>query len=115
MLATVFDDGVRRGDGARVLVTHTMTDYATPHLENPAAAADAISPAVGCHFALPDPVDVPLHVHRWTYAAPPLTSRSPYHLDDHLIGLCGDAWAPPALETTWLSGTRLGTALAARL
>ena len=33
-----------------------------------------------------------------------------------LVGVCGDGWGPsPKVETAWLSGTRLGRALAQRL
>ncbi|GAH39598.1 unnamed protein product, partial [marine sediment metagenome] len=59
--------------------------------------------------------------HRWTFAKPTgthgdaefglLTSGRP-------LGICGDAWCPsgaPRVESAWLSGRRLGAALAATL
>ena len=62
------------------------------------------------------PQDV--HVHRWTFARPTGRREEPYALVDgeRLVGVCGDGWGEtPKVETAWLSGVRLGRALAARL
>ena len=113
VLSAVFDDGARRGDGAPVLVAHTTADFARHHLEDPAAAAGDVAAGVSRVLAVPAPADV--HVHRWTYARPAEDGTEPFHLDEHRIGLCGDVWGRSRVETAWLSGSRLGAALAARL
>jgi predicted NAD/FAD-dependent oxidoreductase len=113
VLAGVFDDGARRGDDAPVIVAHTTADFAERHLAEPSAAADEIAAAVSRVLEVPAPVET--HVHRWTYARPADAADRPFHMDDQGIGMCGDAWGSPRVETAWLSGTRLGTALAARL
>jgi predicted NAD/FAD-dependent oxidoreductase len=112
VLATVFDDGARRGDDAPVLVAHTTADFAERHLAAPAAAAAEIADAVGRVLDLPAPAST--HVHRWTFARPADDRDQPFHLD-RTVGLCGDEWGRSRVENAWLSGTRLAHALAARL
>jgi renalase len=113
VLATVFDDGARRGDGAPVVVAHTTEDFARRHLPDPAAAAAEITEAAARVLKVDG---TPLvHVHRWTYAKPVQDGSAPFHLDDAGIGICGDAWGSPRVETAWLSGTRLGAAVLDRL
>ena len=41
--------------------------------------------------------------------------EEPFHLGDALVGLCGDGWGSPRVETAWTSGRALGRALAERL
>ena len=41
--------------------------------------------------------------------------RPTYHLDDDGIGLAGDAFGKPRVQSAWRSGRDLGRALAARL
>jgi predicted NAD/FAD-dependent oxidoreductase len=63
-----------------------------------------------------EPEDV--HVHRWTFARPTGRREQPYALvdGDRPVGVCGDGWGEaPKVETAWLSGVRLGRALAERL
>ncbi|MDT5248326.1 MAG: renalase, partial [Mycobacterium sp.] len=120
-LTFVADDGSRRGDGAAVLVAHTTAQRARTHLEHP---DEAVAPLLG---ALRRVLDVPAdpewtHAHRWTFAKPVNT-----HGDNAFgltlyrsrpLGLCGDSWCPsgaPRIESAWLSGRRLGTALAEQL
>lgn len=55
------------------------------------------------------------HAHRWTHASPAAARDEPFGLDDDLVGLCGDGWGAPKVETAWRSGTLLGRAVAARL
>ncbi|EWC64261.1 Amine oxidase, flavin-containing [Actinokineospora spheciospongiae] len=107
-LAAVFDDGSRRGDDAPVLVAHTTAEFAARHLESPAAATAEIADAVGALFDLPAPTEA--HVHRWTHATPNTPADAPFLLADG-IGIAGDAWGRPRVETAWLSGTALGKAI----
>jgi renalase len=115
-LGWIADDGRRRGDGAPVLVAHTTPALASRHLEDPAGAAPDTLRALRRLLDLGEPEDV--HVHRWTYARPVGERTDSFALidGDRLVGVCGDGWgATPKVETAWLSGTRLGRALAERL
>lgn len=113
VLETIFDDGARRGDGAPVLVAHTTAAFAVRHLADPGRATGEITAALARVAGLPAEVRG-IRVHRWNYARPDGPGEAPFHLDDEGIGLCGDAWGSPRVETAWLSGTRLGEALLAR-
>ena len=55
------------------------------------------------------------HLQRWTYARPAQPREQAFHLGGQRVGLCGDGWGSPRVETAWVSGTRLGGALAGRL
>ncbi|MBQ1043259.1 MULTISPECIES: NAD(P)/FAD-dependent oxidoreductase [unclassified Micromonospora] len=115
VLSLVCDDGDRRGDGAPVLVAHTTAGFAAGHLLQPTGAREAVEQAVRDLLGLPDPA-VSTHVHRWTYATPAARADGPgFHLDDDGIGLAGDAFGRPRVQTAWRSGRDLGRALAARL
>lgn len=114
VLTLVCDDGDRRGDGAPVLVAHTTAGFAGRHLLQPAAAAPAVEQAVRDLLALPEPAEH-VHVHRWTYAKPGAGPAGAYHLDADGVGLAGDAFGVPRVQTAWLSGRALGRALAAAL
>ncbi|MGC4896309.1 NAD(P)/FAD-dependent oxidoreductase [Micromonospora sp. DT31] len=115
VLGLVCDDGDRRGDRAPVLVAHTTAGFAARHLNQPAAAHPAVEQAVRDLLGLPEPA-VSAHVHRWTCATPAAhTGSATYHLDDDGIGLAGDAFGRPRVQTAWRSGRDLGRALAARL
>ncbi|MEH3141356.1 MAG: NAD(P)-binding protein [Mycobacterium kyogaense] len=119
-LSFLADDGSRRGDGAAVLVAHSTADRARRHLENP---DQAVAPMVAAMRRLLDIAGEPdwTHVHRWTFAKPADThGDAEFHLDTtgRPVGLCGDSWCPsgaPRVEAAWLSGQRLGAALAAHL
>lgn len=115
-LGWIADDGRRRGDGAPVLVAHTTPELAARHLDDPSGAAPAALAALRRLLDLGEPEDV--HVHRWTFARPVGERTVPYALvdGDRLVGVCGDGWGEtPRVETAWLSGVRLGRALAGRL
>ncbi|MBX7267996.1 FAD-dependent oxidoreductase [Micromonospora sp. Llam7] len=114
LLSLVCDDGDRRGDGAPVLVAHTTPEFAAGHLAQPTGAAPAVEAAVRDLLALPDPAEH-VHVHRWTYARPTAGSDAGFHLDDDGIGLAGDVFGEPRVQTAWRSGRDLGRALARRL
>ncbi|MDP9817972.1 putative NAD/FAD-dependent oxidoreductase [Spirilliplanes yamanashiensis] len=113
VLATVCDDGDRRGDGAPVLVAHTTGAVAAAHLTDPAAAGPLIEDAVRDLLGLGAPAQL-VHVHRWTYAQPD-PGDGGHLLDDTLVGLAGDAFGRPRVQTAWLSGHTLGGELARRL
>ncbi|WP_254909875.1 NAD(P)/FAD-dependent oxidoreductase [Micromonospora sp. NBS 11-29] len=114
VLSLVCDDGDRRGDGAPVLVAHTTAEFAAGHLLQPTGARPGIEQAVRDLLGLPEPATF-THVHRWTYARPKAGDGDSYHLDDDGIGLAGDAFGRPRVQSAWRSGRDLGRALAARL
>jgi len=119
-LAWVADDGRRRGDDAPVLVAHTTPERAARHLEDPEGAGPLLVAALRRVLGLPEPES---HlVKRWSLARPVGAREEPYLLagpddaDAGLLGVCGDGWGPtPKVEGAYLSGHRLGQALAARL
>lgn len=116
-LAWVADDGRRRGDGAPVLVAHTTPERAARHLEEPEGAGPLLVVALRRVLGLPEPVD---HlVKRWSLARPTGEREEPYLLagpEAGLLGVCGDGWgSTPKVEGAYLSGHRLGRALAERL
>ncbi|MFB9445810.1 FAD-dependent oxidoreductase [Dactylosporangium vinaceum] len=106
-LATVFDDGDRRGDSAPVLVAHSTTALAARHLDDPESAAPILASAVGELLGLRAQPEV--EVHRWTYAQPEPTD-GPYAVDGR-VWLCGDAFGRPRVQTAWLSGRAVAEAL----
>jgi hypothetical protein len=115
-VAWIADDGRRRGDDAPVLVAHSTPQRAARHLDEPAGAAPAVLDAVRRLLDVGEPEDV--HVHRWTFARPTGRREASFALveGDRLVGACGDGWGEaPKVETAWLSGVRLGRALADRL
>ncbi|MDG4801685.1 FAD-dependent oxidoreductase [Micromonospora sp. WMMD980] len=115
VLSLVCDDGDRRGDGAPVLVAHTTPQFAAGHLLQPTGARAAIEQAVRDLLGLGEPA-ASTHVHRWTYARPAAVGEGgTYHLDRDGIGLAGDAYGRPRVQSAWRSGHDLGRALAARL
>lgn len=120
-ITTVADDGSRRGDGAPVLVVHTTARLAGAHVDHP---DDAVAPVLAALRRILDVGAAPewTHAHRWTFAKPVGTHGDhPFGLSTvagRPLGVCGDAWCPsgaPRIESAWLSGRRLGSALAARL
>lgn len=117
----IADDGSRRGDGAAVLVAHSTADRARAHLDAP---EDAAAPVLAAALRLLDVDTDPdwTHVHRWTFAKPTAThGDSEFGLverDGRFLGACGDTWCPsgaPRIESAYLSGYRLGVALAERI
>jgi renalase len=121
VLATVMDDGDRRGDRAPVLVAHSTAAFAAPRLGDPAAAGPALESAVRELLRLPRAA-VGVHVHRWTYAQPvqPVQSAQvadsapPFHAENGVL-LAGDAFGRPRVQTAWLSGRAAGRSLVAAL
>ncbi|MEJ2887625.1 NAD(P)/FAD-dependent oxidoreductase [Actinomycetospora aeridis] len=113
-LDLVADDGDRRGDGAPVLVAHTTAERARRHLDDPEGAVAPVVAAVTELLALTD-APAWTHAHRWSFASPAAPREDDFALTDDLVGLCGDAWGSPKVETAWRSGTALGRAVAARI
>lgn len=120
-LTMIADDGSRRGDHAAVLVAHTTADLARAHLDEPEGA---VAPVLDALSRVLDLSVAPewTHVHRWTFAKPVSThGDSEYGLTTlagRPLGVCGDTWCPsgaPRVESAYLSGRRLGVALAERL
>jgi len=110
----IADDGDRRGDLAPVLVAHSTAERARRHLDDPDGA---IAPVVAAVTELLGLSDAPAwtHAHRWSYASPAQPHDGDFLLDDDLVGLCGDGWGSPKVETAWRSGTLLGRAIADRV
>ncbi|GAA3453408.1 NAD(P)/FAD-dependent oxidoreductase [Dactylosporangium matsuzakiense] len=106
-LATVCDDGDRRGDSAPVLVAHSTTELAARHLDDPESAAPILAAAVSELLGLRAQPEA--NVHRWTYAQPEPTD-GPYAVDGR-VWLCGDAFGRPRVQTAWLSGRAVAEAL----
>jgi hypothetical protein len=120
-ITTVADDGSRRGDGAAVLVTHTTAQRAQVHLDDPDGA---VPPVLAALRRVMDVTAAPewTSAHRWTFAKPVATHGvDAFKLTTGAgrpLGLCGDSWCPsgaPRIESAWLSGHRLGAALATQL
>ncbi|MEV1143699.1 FAD-dependent oxidoreductase [Micromonospora sp. NPDC049799] len=114
ILNLVCDDGDRRGDAAPVLVAHTTPEFAAGHLARPTGAAPAIEQAVRDLLALPEPA-ADVHVHRWRYAKPTAGPAGTYHLDADGVGLAGDAFGKPRVQSAWRSGHDLARALTTHL
>jgi renalase len=100
VLATVCDDGDRRGDHAPVLVAHSTGDFARPRLADPAAAAGDLEAAVRDLLGVPKAESV--RVHRWTFAQPQPVPGA-FHQQGRVY-LAGDAFGRPRVQTAWLSG-----------
>jgi predicted NAD/FAD-dependent oxidoreductase len=113
VLGWIADDGRRRGDGASVLVAHSTSPFAAQHLDDPDAARPAMVQALRGVLGLPAPAWT--HLQRWSCARPADAREATFHLGAARVGLCGDGWGSPRVETAWVSGTRLGQALAAQL
>lgn len=120
-LTLIADDGSRRGDGAPVLVAHTTADLARAHLDAPDAAVAPVLAALRRVLDLDGEPDW-THAHRWTFAKPAGThgpdSFGLTTLSGRPLGLCGDSWCPsgaPRIESAWMSGRALGSALADHL
>jgi renalase len=111
VLGWVADDGRRRGDGAPVLVAHSTSPFAASHLDDPGAATDAMVEATAGVLGVEQPPSW-TSVQRWTFARPAGPRDVPFHLGPARVGLCGDGWGSPKVETAYLSGRLLGQQLA---
>ncbi|OJF12682.1 NAD/FAD-dependent oxidoreductase [Couchioplanes caeruleus subsp. caeruleus] len=107
VLATVCDDGDRRGDRAPVLVAHSTPGLARAHLDNPDAAAAVMARATGELLGIA--AEPRVHIHHWPYAQPAPTD-APYATDGR-VWLAGDAFGRPRVQTAWASGRAVAAAL----
>ena len=105
VLATLADDGRRRGDGAAVLVAHSTCGHAVPHLDNPPAAAPALEAEVARVLGV---AVHPVHriTKRWGLARPQQGREEMCGWDARTrVAVCGDGWAGRSrIEAAWLSG-----------
>ena len=111
VLGWIADDGRRRGDGAPVLVAHSTSPFASQHLDDPEAATGVLLAATTAVLGVEQPPSW-TSVQRWTSARPAGPRDAPFHLSAARVGLCGDGWGAPKVETAYLSGRLLGEQLA---
>lgn len=109
LLATVCDDGDRRGDGAPVLVAHSTAALAARHLDDPVAAGPVLAASVAELLGITAAPRV--DVHRWSFAQPGPADGS--FAADGRVWLCGDAFGRPRVQTAWLSGRAVAEAILA--
>jgi predicted NAD/FAD-dependent oxidoreductase len=111
VLATLCDDGDRRGDRAPVLVAHSTGAFARPRLADPAAAADEMAAAVADLLRINEKPAV--YVHRWTFAQP--SPGEGLFAKQGTVYLAGDAFGKPRVQTAWLSGRAVARDILAAL
>jgi len=114
VLTLIADDGARRGDGAPVLVAHTTAAVARTHAAEPDGAIGPVLDALRELIGVRAPPEWTLARH-WPYASPDGTRDEPFLLTAEGIGLAGDGWGSPRVETAWRSGHLLGKELAERV
>jgi len=114
VLGWIADDGRRRGDDAPVLVAHSTSPFAAHHLDDPGSATGAMVRATTAVLGV-DRAPAWTSVQRWTFARPAQGREEPFHLGPSRVGLCGDGWGSPRVETAYLSGRLLGEQLAREL
>lgn len=112
-LRWIADDGRRRGDEAAVLVAHSTSTFAAGFLTQPSAAGPDMTEALDRLTGCGRPRSV--HIHRWSFARPADTRQESHFFGSERIGLAGDGWGAPRVETAWLSGRALGRRIAAEL
>jgi renalase len=101
ILATVCDDGDRRGDRAPVLVAHATPEFAAGHGDVPAAGGGGkLAAAVGELLGIGESPQI--DEFRWPYATPAPGSGGFARVGN--VYLCGDAFGRPRVQTAWLSG-----------
>ncbi|WP_203781053.1 NAD(P)/FAD-dependent oxidoreductase [Paractinoplanes rishiriensis] len=103
VLATICDDGDRRGDRAPVLVAHSTAAFARASAPAGEALVHAVAEALGL-TAAPQ-----VTIKHWPYAQP-----RPGHGGFARSGttyLCGDAFGRPRVQTAWLSGRAAARAI----
>jgi hypothetical protein len=114
VLTWIADDGRRRGDNAPVLVAHSTAAFAAARLADPPAAARELVATLRRLLGIPqEPAWT--YVQPWTCARPDAPRDQEFFLSDGMVGLAGDGWGAPKIETAWRSGTALGRAIVSRL
>ncbi|HST47630.1 NAD(P)/FAD-dependent oxidoreductase [Jatrophihabitans sp.] len=114
-LSWIADDGSRRGDGAPVLVAHSTPSWAAGRADQPEQAGAELLQALRRVLGIAtEPSWTALY--RWDCAKPASGRAAGFQLWPSRIAACGDGWTQrPRVEAAFLSGVRLGTALASRL
>jgi renalase len=97
ILATLCDDGDRRGDRAPVLVAHSTAAFAREHGQE---GAGEMATAVAELMRLNEKPEV--YARRWSFAQPSPVSGQFARQGN--IYLAGDAFGKPKVQTAWLSG-----------
>ncbi len=113
VLSWIADDGSRRGDGAPVLVAHSTAAFAASRLGDPATVAAEMTAHIDRLLGCGAPAAT--RTHRWSYARPAMPREERFFFSAEGVGLAGDGWGPPRIETAWLSGRALGRHIAQRL
>ncbi|MEO7262791.1 MAG: FAD-dependent oxidoreductase [Jatrophihabitantaceae bacterium] len=132
-LSWIADDGSRRGDEAPVLVAHSTPSWAARQLglgdqpgqpgqlgqlgqpDQPAEAVEGMLQALSEVLGV-DAAPSWTRLDQWLHAKPAAGRAAGFQLWPSLVGACGDSWSPrPRVEAAFLSGLRLGNALAAVL
>jgi predicted NAD/FAD-dependent oxidoreductase len=108
-LGWIADDGSRRGDGAPVLIAHSTGEFAASRLADADKALPDLVASVEQILHTGQPAAA--RVQRWSFARPGEARDESYHLGPAMVGLCGDGWGSPKVETAWCSGRALGQAL----
>jgi hypothetical protein len=108
VLATICDDGDRRGDRAPVLVAHSTAAFAREHAgDDP---RDEMAKAVGEVLGIAAAPSVTIR--HWPYAQP-RPGHGQYAREGNVY-LCGDAFGRPRVQTAWLSGRAAARAIIQR-
>jgi renalase len=105
VLATVVDDGDRRGDRAPVLVAHSTAGYAREH-----TSGGRLAEAVGKLLGIDQ--EPQIRTRFWPYAQPRPGSGDFARYGD--VYVCGDAFGRPRVQTAWLSGRATARAILQR-
>jgi predicted NAD/FAD-dependent oxidoreductase len=103
VLATVCDDGDRRGDRAPVLVAHSTASFAGAVTDPGPVMAKAVGELLGISG------EPSVTTRFWPYASPrPGHGLFARHGD---VYLCGDAFGRPRVQTAWMSGRAAARAI----
>lgn len=111
VLATIADDGSRRGDAAAVLVAHSTPELAKEFLDKPDDAVPQMWAEVCRALNISTPPEFTI-TKRWGLAHPVTPHQEPFGADSSgRLFVCGDGWGgKPRIEGAWLSGRRAARA-----
>ena len=111
VLATIADDGSRRGDAAAVLVAHSTPELAKVFFDNPDDAVPQMWAEVRRALNISNPPESTI-TKRWGLAHPVTPHAEPFGIDTTgRLLVCGDGWGgKPRIEGAWLSGRRAARA-----
>lgn len=111
VLASIADDGSRRGDGAAVLVAHSTAELAQQFFDNPDGAVPQMWQEVQQVLGISNHPDSTI-TKRWGLAHPAAPHPELFGVDaTQRLFVCGDGWGgKPRIEGAWLSGRRAARA-----